>query len=176
MEASWRPSARQDAPSWSQTHANLANLAPRCAKLEQRWRQVGQHGAMMGPIWSTWKLRGPTWRTFGIILATFCWILGAILPKIAKTKKTTTVQRFGRFFGVLGLVLEAMLGYLGAMLGYLGAMLGHLGAMLAHLGANLAYVGRSWSHLGAILEQLGDKMGPRRGKIDPGTAKIHETL
>ena len=92
------------------------------------------------------------------------WILGAILPKIAKTKKTTTVQRFGRFFGVLGLVLEAMLGYLGAMLGYLGAMLGHLGAMLAHLGANLAYVGRSWSHLGAILAQLGDKMGPKSSK------------
>ena len=30
--ASWRPSGRQDAPSWSQDGAKLANLAPRCAQ------------------------------------------------------------------------------------------------------------------------------------------------
>ena len=45
--------------------------APRCAKLEPRWRQVGQLGAKMCPRWPTWRLRWPTWRTFGSILATF---------------------------------------------------------------------------------------------------------
>ena len=57
----------------------------------------------------------------------FC-ILGAILPKMAKTKKTTTVHHFGRFFGVLGLLLEAMLAPLGATLGDFGPSGRHLGA------------------------------------------------
>ena len=55
------------------------------------------------------------------------WILGAILPKMAKSQKTTTVHHFGRFFEVLGLLLEAMLAHLGAMLGHVGAILEHLG-------------------------------------------------
>ena len=58
----------------------------------------------------------------------FFWILGAILPKTAKTTKTTTVQHFLKFFGVLGLLLEAMLAHLGAMLGYVGPSGRHLGA------------------------------------------------
>ena len=70
--------------------------------------------------------------------------------KNAKIKKTTTVQHFRKFFDVPGLLLEAMLGYLGAMLGHLGAM--------------LAYIGASWSHLGTMLEQLGNKMGPKSAK------------
>mgnify|MGYP007023185403 FL=1 len=56
------------------------------------------------------------------------WILGAILPKIAKTKKTTIVYHFSKFFWVLGLLLEAMLVHLGAMLGYVGSSGRHLGA------------------------------------------------
>ena len=71
------------------------------------------------------------------------WILGAILPKMAKTKKTTIVHHFSRFFGVLGLLLEAMLAHLGAMLG----------------------------HLGAILEQLGDKMRPESAKMTQDSAQ-----
>ena len=32
QEASWRPSRRQDRPSWSQDGAKLLNVAPRCAQ------------------------------------------------------------------------------------------------------------------------------------------------
>ena len=71
------------------------------------------------------------------------WILGAILPKIAKTKKTTTVHHFWVFFVDLGALLETMLAYIGAMLG----------------------------HLGAILEQLGDKMGPESAKMSQDSAQ-----
>ena len=73
------------------------------------------------------------WEHFGDLF----WILGAILPKMAKTKKTTIVHHFGRFFPVLGAVLEAKLAHLGAMLG----------------------------HVGAILEQLGDEMGLKSAKM-----------
>ena len=65
---------------------------------------------------------------FGEHLGDLFWILGAILPKMAKTKKTTIVQHFCRFCGVLGLLLEAMLAHLGAMLGYVGPSGRHLGA------------------------------------------------
>ena len=63
------------------------------------------------------------------------WILGAILPKMAKTQKTTIVHHFDRFFGVLGLLLEAMLAHLGAMLGYVGPSGRHLGATWRQDGA-----------------------------------------
>ena len=62
---------------------------------------------------------------------------------MAKTKKTTPVHHFGRFFGVLRLLLEAMLAHLGAMLG----------------------------HVGAILEHLGDEMGLKSAKIAKRAAK-----
>ena len=74
-------------------------------------------------------------------LGDFFWILGAILSKLAKSKKTTTVHPFGRFFGVLGVLLEAILA--------------HLGAMLGHLGAMLSYVGLSWRHLAPTWRQDG---------------------
>ena len=64
------------------------------------------------------------------------WILGAILPKMAKTKKTTIVHHFGRFFPILGAVLDAKLAHHGAMLGHV-----------------------------AILEQLGDEMGLKSAKM-----------
>ena len=84
---------------------------PRCAKLEQRSRQVGKLGAKMCPTWPTWRLRWRTWRQdvpnmanleakmanlahFWEPLDHFFWILGAILSKIAKIKKTTTVHHF----------------------------------------------------------------------------------
>ena len=100
---------------------------------------IGAHlGAKMAPSWPTWRQDVPKMANleakmanlahFWEHLGDLCWILGAILPKMAKTKKTTTVQHFGRFFGVLGLLLEAMLAHLGAMLGYVGPSGRHLGA------------------------------------------------
>ena len=108
------------------------------------WRQVA---AKMALSWPTWRQDVPKMPNlkpkmgnlarFREHLGDFFWILGAILPKTVKTTKTTTVQHFWRFLGVLGLLLEAMLAHLGAMLG----------------------------HLGAILEQLGDKMRPESAKM-----------
>ena len=66
-------------------------------------------------------------------------ILGAIFPKLAKTKKTTIVHHFGRFFWILGALLEAMLAHLSAML----------------------------EHVGAILEQHGDEMGAQERQDKP---------
>ena len=63
------------------------------------------------------------------------WILGAILPEMAKTKKNDDSKALLKFFGVLGLLLEAMLGYLGAMLGYVGPSGRHLGATWRQDGA-----------------------------------------
>ena len=103
-EACWSTSWRQDGPSWGQDGAKLANLAPRCG-------QDGAYGAQDGQLA----------RAFGRILATFFWILGAILPKRAKTRKTTTVHHFWKVLGGLGGLLEAMLAHLGAMLGYVGS-------------------------------------------------------
>ena len=61
-------------------------------------------------------------------------------------QKTTRVQHFLRFFGVLGLLLEAMLAHLGAMLGYVGPS-------------------------DPILEQLGDKMRPQSAKMIQDSAQ-----
>ena len=99
--------------------------------------QVSQLGAKMWSRRRTWSLSWGTWRALGSILVTCCWILGAIFPKWAKTKKTTTVHHFRWFFLYPGALLERMLACLGAMLG----------------------------HLGASLEQLGDKMWPESAKM-----------
>ena len=69
-------------------------------------------------------------------LGDFFWILGAILLKIAKIKKQRQYITLKSFLGVLRLLLEGMLGYLGAMLGDLGAMLAHLGAMSGYVEAS----------------------------------------
>ena len=58
------------------------------------------------------------------ILPTF-WDLGRERPDSKKPFKT---NRFLRFLGVLGVLLEAMLAHLGAMLGYVGPAGRHLGA------------------------------------------------
>ena len=87
-------------PTWRQDGAKMANLEAKMANLAHIWEHLGD----------------------------FFWILGAILSKIAKIKKTTTVHHFGRFFGVLGLLLEAMLAPLGATLGDFGPSGRHLGA------------------------------------------------
>ena len=100
---------------------------------------IGAHlGAKMALCWPTWRQDVPKMANLGGKIANLahflehlgdlCWILGAILPKMAKTKKTTTVHHFGRFFGVLGLLLEAMLAHLGATLGDFGPSGRHLGA------------------------------------------------
>ena len=100
---------------------------------------IGAHlGAKMAPSWPTWRQDVAKMANLGGKIANLahfleylgdlCWILGAILPKMAKTKKTTTVHHFGRFFGVLGLLLEAMLAHLGATLGDFGPSGRHLGA------------------------------------------------
>ena len=100
---------------------------------------IGAHlGAKMAPSWPTGRQDVPKIVNLGGKIANLahflehlgdlCWILGAILPKMAKTKKTTTVHHFGRFFGVLGLLLEAMLAHLGATLGDFGPSGRHLGA------------------------------------------------
>ena len=101
----------------------------------------------MAPSWPTWRQDVPKMANLEAKMANlahfwehlddFFWILGAILPKMAKTKKTTIVHHFGRFFPILGAVLEAKLAHLGAMLG----------------------------HVGAILEQLGDEMGLKSAKM-----------
>ena len=102
-----------------------------------RWRQVDELGAKMCPRWPTWRPRWPTWRTFGSILATFFGSWARSCQKLRKPTKTTTAYHFGRFFPILGAVLEAKLAHLGAMLG----------------------------HVGAILEQLGDEMGLKSAKM-----------
>ena len=104
-------------------------------------------GAKMAPSWPTWCQDVPKMANLEAKMANLAhfwehlgdlfWILGAILPKMAKTKKMTTDHHFGRFFLILGAVLEAKLAHLGAMLG----------------------------HVGAILEQLGDEMGLKSAKM-----------
>ena len=89
----------------------MAKMAPKMAKLAHLWAHLWEH------------------------LGDFFCILGAILLKMTKTKKTTIVHHFWRFFGVLGLLLEAMLHYLGAMLGYVGPSGRHLGATWRQDGA-----------------------------------------
>ena len=94
---------------------------------------IGAHlGAKMAPSWP-WRQDVPKMANLGGKIANLahflehlgdlCWILGAILPKMAKTKKTTTVHHFGRFFPVL----EAKMAHLGAMSGHVGAILEQLG-------------------------------------------------
>ena len=97
-----------------------------------RWRQVGQLGAKMCPRWPTWRPRWPTWRTFGSILVTFFGSWARSCPKWRKPKKTIIVQHFSRFFGVLGLFLEA---HLGGMLGSVAPSGRHLGATWRQDGA-----------------------------------------
>ena len=87
-------------PTWRQDVPKMANLEPKMANLAHFWEHLGD----------------------------FCCTLGAILPKMAKTKKTMRVHHFRRFFGVLGLLLKAMLAHLGAMLGYVVPSGRHLGA------------------------------------------------
>ena len=92
----------------------------------------------MVPSWLTWRQDVPKMANLEAKMANLAhfwehlgdlfWILGAILPKMAKPRKTTTVEHFRRFLGVLGLLLEAMLAHLGAMLGYVGPSGHHLGA------------------------------------------------
>ena len=53
-------------PTWRQDVPKMANLEPKMANLAHFWEHLGDF---------------------------FC-ILGAILPKIAKTEKTTTVEHF----------------------------------------------------------------------------------
>jgi hypothetical protein len=69
-------------------------------------------------------------------LGDFFWILERILPKLAKTRKTTTVHHFSRFSGILGELLEAMLAHLAVV----WAMLDHLGAKFSHLGRSCPQV------------------------------------
>ena len=87
---------------------------------------IGAHlGAKMAPSWPTWRQDVAKMTNLGGKIANLahflehlgdlCWILGAILPKIAKTKKTTTVHHYGRFFPILGAVLEVKFIHLGAM-------------------------------------------------------------
>ena len=96
--------------SWRQGGAKLANLAPRCAQDGQLGGQDCQLGALFGASWRP-------------LLD-----LGRDLAKNGENQKTTTVHHFGRFFGVLGLLLEAMLAHLGATLGDFGLSGRHLGA------------------------------------------------
>ena len=74
-------------PTWRQDVLKMANLEPKMANLAHFWEHLGN---------------------------LFC-ILGAILPKMAKTKKTTTAHYSGRFFPILETVLEAKLAHLGAI-------------------------------------------------------------
>ena len=53
-------------PTWRQDVRKMANLEAKMANLAHFWEHLGD----------------------------LCWILGAILPKMAKTKKTTTVEHF----------------------------------------------------------------------------------
>ena len=95
-------------------------------------------GAKISPSWPTWRQDVPKMANLEVKMANLAhfwehlddmfWILGAILPKIAKTKKTTIVQHFLKLFAVLGVLLEAMLAHLGAMLGYVEPSWRHLGA------------------------------------------------
>ena len=90
-------------------------LAPRCELggiWGSMWMPVGAHlGTKMGQAGAKMTLCWPTWRQdvpkmanleakmanlahFWEHLGDLFWILGAILPKIAKTKKTTILQHF----------------------------------------------------------------------------------
>ena len=94
-----------------------AILAPRCAKLEQRSRQVGQLGAKMGPRWPTWRLRWPTWRTFGSILATLFGSWGRSCHKNCENQKNDDSASLLKVFWCPGAALG---GYLGSSWRYVG--------------------------------------------------------
>ena len=97
----------------------LANLAPRCA-------QAGELGAYLARFWEH--------------LGDFVCILGAILLKWAKTKKTTILHQFESFLGSGGWswrLCWPILALCWVMLGYASA----------------------------ILEQLGDKLGPKSANM-----------
>ena len=88
--------------SWRQDGAKLANLAPRCAQDGQLESQDGQLGAILGA----------SWRPF--------LDLGRDLTKNCENQKNDDSSSLLKFFGVLGLLLEAMLVHLGSMLAYVG--------------------------------------------------------
>ena len=92
--SSWATSWRQD--------------GPRC-DLERIWASIwmaiGAHlGAKIAPSWPTWRQDVPKMANleakmaylahFWEHLGELFWILGAILPKIAKTKRTMIVKHF----------------------------------------------------------------------------------
>ena len=112
-------------------------LAPRWAKMAPSWPTWRQDVPKMANLEAKMANLAHFWEHLGDLF----WILGAILPKMAKTKKTTIVHHFGRFFPIRGAVLEAKLAHLGAMLG----------------------------HVGTILEQLGDEMGLESAKMSRRT-------
>ena len=118
---------------------------------------IGAHlGAKMAPSWPTWRQDVPKmanleakmanlahfWEHFGDLF----WILGAILPKMAKTKKRRRFITFEGFLGSWG--CSWRLCWL--ILALCWAMLGHLGA---------------------IFEQLGDKMRPESAKMNQDSAQ-----
>ena len=103
---------------WSASGAPFGWLLGRI--LAPRW-------AKMAPSWPTWRQDVPKMANleakmanlahFWEYLGDLCWILGAILPKMAKTKKTTIVHHFYLFFLDQQPLLKAVLAYLGAMFG-----------------------------------------------------------
>ena len=111
------------------------------AHLGAKMRQVG---AKMAPSWPTWRQDVPKIANleakmanlahFWEHLGDFFWILGAILPKPAKTKKMTTVQHFWRVYGGPGAALG----------GYLGPSWRYVGLCWAILAPSRGYLGASW--------------------------------
>ena len=98
-------------PTSRQDVAKMAHMDSRCASCERFWEDLGD----------------------------LFWILGAILPKLAKTRKTTTVHHFCKVFGDLG------------------------GALGGYVGSSWRYVGLCWAILApslAILADLALKLRP----------------
>ena len=93
-----------------QDGAKLANLAPRCGQDGQLGEQDCQLGALFGASWRP-------------LLD-----LGRDLAKNSENQKNDDSSSLWEVFGVLGLLLEAMLAHLGATLGDFGPSGRHLGA------------------------------------------------
>ena len=97
LEPFWHPLGAKVALDaiWTASGAPLAGLlgpilAPRWAKMAPSWPTWRQDVPKMANLEAKMANLAHFWEHFGDLF----WILGAILPKMAKTKKTTTVHHF----------------------------------------------------------------------------------
>ena len=126
-------------PQGAHLGAKMGQVAAKMALSCPTWRQDGPIGAKMCPRWQPWKLRWPTWRTFGSMLRTFFGSWARSCQKLRKAKKRRQYNTFEGFLGCWGSSWKLCW------------------AILALCWLILSYLELSWRHLATIWRQNGTK-------------------